>query len=46
LIIIVKTLIAFPPSPGPLSPKLFAKIFTNKRMRIQVPGIMGIFSSK
>jgi hypothetical protein len=43
LIIIVKPLIAFPPSLDPLSPELFAKVFTNERMRIQVPWIMEIF---
>ena len=29
-----------------LTPKLFAKVLTNQRMRIKLPGIMRIFSGE
>jgi hypothetical protein len=43
LIIIVEPLIAFLPSFGPLTPKLFAIVFANERMRIEIARIVGIF---
>jgi hypothetical protein len=38
--------IAFLPSLGSLTPELFAKVFTNERMRIQMPTIVRIFASE
>jgi hypothetical protein len=38
--------IAFLPSVGSLPPELFAKIFANERMGIQLPRILWIFSSE
>src|SRR5271165_7064017 len=38
--------VAFLPSVGSLTPKLFAKIFTNKRMRIEASTIVRIFSGE
>ena len=43
-IIVIEPLIAFLPSLGSLTTKLFAKVFTNERMRIQMSTIMRIFS--
>ena len=45
-IIIIEPPIAFLPSLRSLTPKLFAKVFTNKRMRIQMPRIVRIFRSE
>jgi hypothetical protein len=45
-IVIIETPIAFLPSLGSLTPKLFAKIFTDQRMRIQMSRIMRIFWGK
>ena len=42
-IIIIEPPIAFLPSVCSLNPKLFAEVFTNERMRIQIPRIMRIF---
>jgi hypothetical protein len=38
--------IAFLPSLGSLTLKLFAEIFTNERMGIQIPRILRIFGSE
>jgi hypothetical protein len=38
--------IAFLPSLGLLTPELFAKVFTNQRMRIELARIMRIFSGE
>jgi hypothetical protein len=43
-IIIKEALIAFFPSLGVLTPKLFAKVFANERTRIQLSWIVRIFS--
>jgi hypothetical protein len=40
---IIEPPIAFLPSLGPLTPELFAKIFTNERVCIEMPRIMRIF---
>jgi hypothetical protein len=40
---IIEPPIAFPPRLGSLTPKLFAKVFTNQRMCIQMLGIVRIF---
>ena len=42
----IKPPIAFLPTLSLLTPKLFAKIFTNERMGIQMPRIMRIFSPR
>jgi hypothetical protein len=38
--------IGFLPSLGSLTPELFAEVFTNERMRIEMPRIMRIFPSE
>jgi hypothetical protein len=43
---IIETPVTFLPSLRALIPKLFAKVFTNKRMRIQMPRMVGIFVSE
>jgi hypothetical protein len=43
LIIAKEPTVAFLPSLGPLTPELFAKIFTNERMRIQMARVLQIF---
>jgi hypothetical protein len=45
-IIIEQPPVTFLPSIGLLTPKLFAKIFTNERMRIEMSRIMRIFSGE
>ena len=42
-IVIIEPSIAFPPSVLLLTPKLFAKVFTNKRVGIQIAGVVRIF---
>jgi hypothetical protein len=42
-IIIIEPSIAFLPSVLLLTPKLFAKVFTNERVGIQIPWIVRIF---
>src|ERR1700738_382188 len=44
LIIVKEPPIAFLPGFASLTPELFAKVFTNERMRIQLPRTMLIFS--
>src|ERR1700722_12896755 len=44
LIVMKEPLIAFLPRSRLLTSKLFAKVFTNERVRIQLPRIMRIFS--
>jgi hypothetical protein len=36
--------VAFLPSLGSMTPELFAKVFTNERMCIEISRIVGIFS--
>ena len=43
-IIMIEPPIAFLPSVRLLSPQLFAKVFTNERMRIEIARIVRIFS--
>jgi hypothetical protein len=43
---VIKSAIAFLPSLGSVTLELFAEVFTNERMRIQMPRIMRIFSSE
>jgi hypothetical protein len=38
--------LTFPPRIGLFAPELFAKVFTNQRMRIEMPRIIRIFSGK
>ena len=45
-IVIIEPPIAFLPSLGLLTPQLFAKVFTNERMRIQLPRIVRVFAGK
>ena len=45
-IIIVEAPIAFLPSLDSVTPKLFSKVLTNERMRIEISRIVGIFSSE
>jgi hypothetical protein len=42
---VIEAPIAFLPRTRLLTPKLFAKVFTNERMRIELPRIMQIFPS-
>jgi hypothetical protein len=42
-IIFIETPVAFLPSLGSLTPQLFAKVFTNERVRIEMPRIVRIF---
>jgi hypothetical protein len=46
LIIVKEALIAFLPSLGSLTSKLFAKVFTDQRMRVEMSRIMRIFTSE
>src|SRR5215469_587523 len=45
-IMIKESTVAFLPSLGSLTPKLFAKVFTNERMGIKMARIAWIFSGK
>jgi hypothetical protein len=45
-IVVKEALIAFLPSLRSSAPKLFAKIFANERMRIELSRIVQIFSSQ
>jgi hypothetical protein len=46
LIVMKEPPVTFLPSIRLLTPELFAKVFTNERMRIQMPRIMRIFPSE
>jgi hypothetical protein len=46
LIVVIEPPIAFLPRLGALTLELFAKVFTNQRMRIEMPRIIRIFSGK
>ena len=43
-IIVIEPPVTFSPSLSSFTPKLFAKVFTNERMRIEMPRIVEIFS--
>src|SRR6476620_10227059 len=43
LIEVIKPPVAFLPSVGPVISQLFAKVFTNERMRVELPTIVRIF---
>jgi hypothetical protein len=43
-VVVIKPPITLHPSTGLLSPKLFTEIFTDKRMSIETPRIVRIFS--
>ena len=45
-IIVIQPPVAFLPSIRLLTPELFAKVFTDKRMRIEMPRIVRIFSQR
>jgi hypothetical protein len=45
-VIVKEPPIGFLPGVDSLTPKLFAKVFTNERVRIEMPGVVGIFPSE
>jgi hypothetical protein len=46
LIVVIEPPIAFLPRLGALTLELFAKVFTNQRMRVQLSSILRIFLGK